>query len=130
MKGTSVNFAYTLITKGFTVLLHDAKQWEEIIERYHGHSPLKNKHAEEELRLHSIKYEFVGADLSNHSGKLTSESFYNYYLGNDPAKWASGVSKHFKVVYQNAYPNIDIEFEAIDQRFKYNFVLHPRRQIK
>ena len=117
--------------QGFTVLLHDEEQWENIVEQYHEHSEVKNKffHSSTEFRFHALKYTFIGADLTNSIGTETAQEYFNYYIGQDQSKWASKAKKHYTIVYQNAYPNIDIEFQAIDQRFKYNFILHPGADI-
>jgi gliding motility-associated-like protein len=117
---------------GFSVLQHDNEKWISWIEEYHEHNQdLKNKHTNQQrtLRFHHVKFKFVGADFSKHRGTKTNKEYYNYYLGNDQSKWKSGVKKHTKILFSDIYANIDLEFEAIDQRFKYNFILKPGADI-
>lgn len=117
--------------QGFTVLLHDHEKWEEIIEAYHKHSDKKNKHnADIAFGFHAIKYHFLNANFSNPRAMESAKEYYNYFLGNDPSKWVSKVAKHYTLVFKDIYPGIDLEFQAIDQRFKYNFILHPGADIK
>lgn len=117
---------------GFTVLLHDEEKWAEMVEHFHSHDQQeqhKFKHKQNKLRFHAIKYVLHGADLSKHQGTKTANEYYNYFVGSDKSKWVSGAKKHYTVLYTNIYPNIDLEFQAVDQRFKYNFILHPGADI-
>ncbi|MBR9860370.1 gliding motility-associated C-terminal domain-containing protein [bacterium] len=125
-------FKIYLDQEGFTVLLHDQEAWVEKVEELHGHDEhSREKHSEDQkLAFHSIRYVFEGADLSNHRGLETYTGVYNYFIGQDKSKWASGAEKHAKVLFKNVYPNIDLEFEALDQRFKYNFILNPGADIR
>ena len=120
--------------EGFSVLLHDEKKWSEIVSDFHDDKLHKHdSHSSKgplSLNYQYIKYEFVGADLSLHTGTKTTSEYYNFFIGNDKSKWAGGVKKHTKVLFVNIYPNIDLEFETIDERFKYNFILKPGADIK
>lgn len=117
--------------KGFTLLLHDEEKWAEMVEAYHDHDADGHKHKfkNNALRLHAIKYVFEGADFSKPVGSNTAKEYFNYYLGNDQSKWVHGAKKHYTVTFKNIYPKIDLEFQAIDQRFKYNYILHPGADI-
>lgn len=118
--------------QGFRVLLHNAKTWGNWVEEYHTHRKTKNKVSSNQklMEFHAIQYQFVGADFSKHSGELPFEANYNYFIGKDRSKWASRVKKYPKVVYRDIYANIDLEVEAIDQRFKYNFILKNGADIE
>ncbi|MDB0055082.1 hypothetical protein N9F53_00765, partial [Bacteroidia bacterium] len=120
--------------EGFSVLLHDEGKWSEIVSDFHNDKLHKHdSHSSKgplSLNYQYIKYKFVGADLSLHTGTKTTSEYYNFFIGNDKSKWAGGVKKHTKVLFVNIYPNIDLEFETIDERFKYNFILKPGADIK
>jgi hypothetical protein len=119
--------------KGFSVLLRDNDKWSEIVSGFHNHKGHKlNSNIEDSglLGFQYIQYEFIGANMTQHSGTQSNAEYYNYFIGDDQSKWASNVKKHTKVRYTNIYPNIDLEFEAIDRRFKYNFILNPGSDIK
>lgn len=117
--------------EGFSVLLHDNETWIEWINEAHEHKQLKTRknRASKTLKFQFIKFELVGADLSNYMGQKPFNAYYNYYLGNDRSRWVSGAKKYEKLYFTNIYPNIDLEFEAIDQRFKYNFILNRGASI-
>lgn len=48
---------------------------------------------------------------------------YNFYLGNDPDKWATNVKAVHEVVLQNVYPNIDFRITGADGGVKTAFIV-------
>ena len=118
-----------LNSSGFSVLLHDQDKWESWVEEFHDHGNenVAHKHIPDSksLDFHHIQFEFVGANFSNPNPTETNSEYYNYFLSNEQSKWVSNVKKHPILVFKNIYPKIDLEYKVIDQRFKYNFILHP-----
>lgn len=55
--------------------------------------------------------------------KLGSTS--NYFLGNNPSDWHTGVPRYAKVRYNDVYPGIDLVYYNADRRLEYDFVLAP-----
>ena len=49
----------------------------------------------------------------------------NYYVGNDPRKWRSGITTYGKVKYQGIYPGIDAVFYGNQRQLEYDFVVAP-----
>ena len=49
----------------------------------------------------------------------------NYILGNDPAKWRSGVPHYARVQYDQVYPGIDLVFYGNPQQLEYDLVVAP-----
>jgi hypothetical protein len=49
----------------------------------------------------------------------------NYFLGNDPSKWRSGVSRYARVSYQNVYPGVNMAFHGAERELEFDFVLAP-----
>jgi gliding motility-associated-like protein len=129
----NVNYEVTFHTskiyledEGFKISLHNQEQWKQWIEEYHEHEHNEGKTKVSDnrtLEFHTLFYEFVNADLSNVKGVNANNAHLNYFVGKDASKWKSEVKKYQKIYYTNIYPNIDLEVEAIDQRFKYNFLL-------
>ncbi len=91
--------------------------------------------AGEKIRCHAYEMRFVGAAASPQlaPGKALPH-YHNYFLGNDPQKWAGGVPVYSTLRYKNVYPGIDVqlrrggedakgEFVAVDRRFH---PPHPR----
>ncbi len=77
------------------------------------------------VKYHRVAIEFVNANpnpevisLNQNTSKI---NYYNEYSGKFNFE---NINHYNKVVYQNIYPGIDIEFLNGDQ-FKYNIILHP-----
>jgi hypothetical protein len=68
-----------------------------------------------ELKGPSRGAQLTGAD------KL--EGVANYYIGNDPKKWRSGITTYGKVKYQGIYPGIDAVFYGNQRQLEYDFVV-------
>lgn len=49
----------------------------------------------------------------------------NYYIGNDPKKWRTGIPTYSRVEYQNVYPGVDIVYYGSQQQLEYDFVVAP-----
>ena len=50
----------------------------------------------------------------------------NYYIGNDPARWQTGISNYRKVVYRDAYPGVDVAYYGNPAQLEADFVVKPR----
>ncbi len=49
----------------------------------------------------------------------------NYYLGNDPERWAEDVPNYGEVLYTDIYPGIDLRYYFADGGLKYDFIVDP-----
>ncbi|MCP5116608.1 MAG: hypothetical protein GY953_37745, partial [bacterium] len=49
----------------------------------------------------------------------------NYFIGNDPSRWSSGVPHFRRVRYQDAYSGIDVVYHARGNDLEYDFVIAP-----
>ncbi|MGA2389529.1 MAG: SBBP repeat-containing protein [Candidatus Sulfotelmatobacter sp.] len=49
----------------------------------------------------------------------------NYFIGNDPKKWQTGVAQFAGVRYQSVYPGIDLVFYGNQGRLEYDFKVAP-----
>ena len=49
----------------------------------------------------------------------------NYLIGNDPARWHTGVPTSSKVRYRNVYPGIDLIYYGNQRQLEYDFVVAP-----
>ncbi|HXJ89376.1 MAG TPA: SBBP repeat-containing protein [Candidatus Binatia bacterium] len=59
----------------------------------------------------------TGADL------LPGKS--NYFIGNDPGKWRTGVPQFARVRYENVYPGINLVFYGKQGHLEYDFEVSP-----
>src|SRR5207237_36954 len=49
----------------------------------------------------------------------------NYYIGNEPLKWRTGVATYAKVEYTAIYPGIDLVYYGNQRELEYDFVVSP-----
>ncbi len=49
----------------------------------------------------------------------------NYYVGNDPSKWQTGVPEFARVSYRNVYPGIDLDFHGAQKQTEFDFLVNP-----
>jgi hypothetical protein len=49
----------------------------------------------------------------------------NYFIGNDPAKWRSGVQTYAKVKYEGIYSGIDLVYYGNQRQLEYDFIVAP-----
>ncbi|MDP9159568.1 MAG: SBBP repeat-containing protein [Acidobacteriota bacterium] len=62
------------------------------------------------------------SQLTSH-GLLPGTS--NYFRGNDPKEWRTGVQSYSKVRFQNVSPGIDFVFYGTQQQIEYDIVVAP-----
>ena len=80
--------------------------------------------------IHRIDISFVN---SNQNAKIISSDvapdYINYYTSGTSEQGVTNVHHYKKVLYQNIYNNIDVEFVLSDEKkcgnFKYNFIVKP-----
>ena len=49
----------------------------------------------------------------------------NYFIGNDPKRWLTGVPTYAKVKYEGVYSGIDLLYHGNPQQLEYDFVVAP-----
>ncbi|MCS6903934.1 MAG: gliding motility-associated C-terminal domain-containing protein [Bacteroidia bacterium] len=59
------------------------------------------------------------------SKKFPIATYKNYFIGNNPQKWASYVRNYQEIIYHNLYPNIDLKFYNDNHQLKYDFIIAP-----
>lgn len=85
----------------------------------------------QKLKLHAYTVTFVGANTSPQmmpSG--ITEDYVNYYIGNDPSKWATHVPRYNTLTVNDLYPHIDVVYTGGQQSIKYNFIVKPHGKIE
>jgi hypothetical protein len=53
------------------------------------------------------------------------EARFNYFIGNDPAKWRTNIPSYRAVVYREAYPGIDLKFYGTGRQLEYDIMVKP-----
>ena len=105
---------------GFTYLFHNDKDAEKLFD----HSK-RNQSKVQPVRAHAYQVKFLNADQANLKATKPRTAYNNYFLGNDPSKWASKVPIFDQVRYENLYPGIHLDAYDVDGYFKYDFVVEP-----
>ncbi len=73
-------------------------------------------------RRHSIEMKWDGAAIIEQTVPLQPNSAYhNYYIGNDPKKWAENVKLYSEVILKNVWQGIDIRLYFQRHNLRYDF---------
>ncbi|MBK8497238.1 MAG: gliding motility-associated C-terminal domain-containing protein [Flavobacteriales bacterium] len=76
----------------------------------------------EPLRMHAYRVSFIGGHAKDHSGTDRRTHYANYFLGNDPQKWAGGVGVYGGADLHDVYPGIDLHVDGATG-LKYDWLL-------
>jgi gliding motility-associated-like protein len=132
-KGDFKTGAFFLENKGFTVVLHQSEDIQRLSIAVHGHDDENTDNISKPINnippvVHSFAYKvkFLGATSNVQQipdKKLPTHN--NYFIGDDPAKWAGDCSVYTAITYSNIYPNIDIRYYSDAGKLKYDFIVKP-----
>jgi gliding motility-associated-like protein len=99
---------------------------------FHDNSVIQKAHLGQEvpekdnvIRGHIYKVEFVGASVPEFLQEDQTSEYYNFYLGNDPKKWASEVYGFKHVLAKELYPGIQLQTYSQDEKLKYDWIIAP-----
>lgn len=116
-----------LEAKGITYLFYK----EEDLKKIHRHpSPVNSSDGEIILHGHVFKVHFSEANFAKISGSDKYPGIRNYFLGNNPSKWASYVNAYEKINYKEIYPFIDLSIYSYGNDVKYDFIVAPGGNVK
>jgi len=77
-------------------------------------------------RPETVRIGLAGASPNpqiEHLDELPGKS--NYFIGNDPRAWRTGVPSYGKVKYAGIYPGIDLVFYGDQQQLEFDFIVAP-----
>jgi fibronectin type 3 domain-containing protein len=72
-----------------------------------------------------FKMSFQGANRVVPMGVARLPFDSNFFIGNDPLGWRTGVPNYREVVYEGLYDGADLVFKATPEGVKYEFIVHP-----
>jgi gliding motility-associated-like protein len=79
-----------------------------------------------DLRGHVYEVNFLNANPSPIAvPDKPLNTYNNYFIGNDPQKWAARCKLFNAVTYKEIYPNIDVRYYSDQGKLKYDFIVHP-----
>jgi len=113
-----------LTPEGFRYFFVDYGELEQLHRR--SHQPDGSSHDDDLVRAQAVFVSFPGANpnvVPHPFGE--SQEYFNFYFGNDPARWASDVHAYSGVLYESFYPDIDLKVYASGEDIKYDLVVAP-----
>ncbi|MHC1706399.1 MAG: gliding motility-associated C-terminal domain-containing protein [Bacteroidales bacterium] len=79
---------------------------------------------ERQVDCHAFTVNFLGANAMPEISTGGQFSFYyNYFLGNDPSRWASYVRAYNDVIYGSLYDGVDLKIGSSGSFLKYEFIV-------
>jgi gliding motility-associated-like protein len=110
--------------KGFTWFFYDDDAYGKAVHgARHGH--IKTEDLPKAIKYHILKVNFVNANPSVTSASNPSKPYYNYYLGNDPERWATGVKGYYQLKKENIWQGINMKLYNSPNGLKYDFIISP-----
>lgn len=99
----------------------------------HGHGHEHGDHhehgvenADSLVKGHVFQVSFQGANSDPIiSPDLKYPEYHNFYLGNDPDKWAAEVPSYGLVSYADLWSGVDYRIYGFGDALKYDFIVHP-----
>lgn len=92
---------------------------------HHAHEP-GSAHADTLVKGHAFQVSFPGANTEAiMTPNIRYPEYHNYYLGDDPSKWAAEVPLFGQVTYEGVWPGVDYRVYGFGDALKYDFILAP-----
>ena len=136
-KGDINSGAFFLENKGFSVLLNNTDDLNNLSETFHGHKaptgagtvksiPGDKSMPAVTIHSHLYRVKFIGASEGiNITPDKLIPTYNNYFIGSDRTKWAADCKIFGAVTYKNVYPNIDVRYYSASGRLKYDIIVNP-----
>ncbi|HET9825962.1 MAG TPA: hypothetical protein VFP87_11540, partial [Chitinophagaceae bacterium] len=125
--------AFYVQNDGFTVVQHNPSDWSKIAEARHRHlveNEKLSRQAAVTVHSHAYKVEFLNG---NQNPEILADKplpgYNNYFIGNDPLKWASDCKVYQGITIRNVYPSIDVRYYSNSGAVKYDLIVKPGADI-
>jgi gliding motility-associated-like protein len=127
-KGDVSNGSFFIRSGGFTIVQNNPEDLTRIAGLLHGTASADAKGNSNAyiLRSHAWNVDFIGASPEMRvvpDKKI--ETHNNYFIGNDPSKWASNCRIYQAVTLENIYPNVDARYYTDKGTLKYDIIVRP-----
>ena len=97
----------------------------------HGDVTVGSKNAiTSNYRSQDIKLTFVNSEAPQVKGDQLLSHYTNYFLGDNPSKWASHCRNFTKITYQNVWSGIDLAYFFTSEGMKYEFYIEPWANVE
>lgn len=117
---------------GFSILQHDPNTWDFLQKMGKHAEPSTPSFVQRDangdiiLKSHSWNVNFMNASPSMQvipDKKIVT--YNNYFLGNDPSKWAGQCQIFQAMTMKNVYPGIDVRYYTHNGTLKYDIIVSP-----
>ena len=94
----------------------------------HGPAALDGRaHVRPKLGGFAVAMNFAGADpRASAEGTDKLPGISNYFIGNHPANWKTGIPNYERVRYRSIYPGVDLVYYGNQGRLEYDLVVSPQ----
>src|SRR6266487_5424819 len=119
---------------GFMVVQHSPSDWARVSEITHRHAHDKKDENQKETRitLHSHAYQVKFLN-GNKNPQIEADKplpgYNNYFIGNDPSKWAANCKIYQGITLKEVYPNVDVRYYSNNGALKYDLIIKPGADI-
>lgn len=128
-QGEVSNGAFFIRNGGFTVVQHNPADLQRLTQFKHGLSAdgkMTGTPPPVTVRSHAWNVDFIGAS----SGALIIPdkplpTYNNYFIGNNPSKWAAECKIYQGVTIKNVYPGVDVRYYTDRGTLKYDILVQP-----
>jgi gliding motility-associated-like protein len=124
--------AFFIRDGGFTILQHNPNDILALSERLHGIQSANGQSRDGSVTVnsHSWNVDFIGASpqMRIAPDKQVSTN-NNYFIGNDPSKWASDCRLFQAITLQDVYPNVDVRYYTDNSTLKYDIIVKPGANV-
>ncbi|MFH2142833.1 MAG: PKD domain-containing protein [Bacteroidota bacterium] len=93
---------------------------------HHSHEKTSECEHHPDIQGHAFKINFINANPNTIvCGEHKLNEYRNYFIGNDPSKWASNVDVFTQVNYNNIFIGIDLKIYDYNNGLKYDYIVSP-----
>lgn len=125
--------AFYLQKNGFTIAQNNPADLENIKEIRHREvagADIKQKSSVTVIHSHAYTVKFLNSQDPQILPDKPVPSVNNYFIGNDPGKWASNCRIFKGITYKEIYPGIDVRYYSdAGSNLKYDFIVHPGADV-
>ncbi|MBI5372622.1 MAG: PKD domain-containing protein [Sphingobacteriales bacterium] len=128
-KGDVSNGVFFIREGGFTVVQHNPADLLRLGQFKHGlnsEGKIANTIEPVRVRSHAWNVDFVGA--SPQMAVIPEKpipTYNNYFIGNDPSRWAAECRIYQGISIQNIYPGVDVRYYTDKGSLKYDILVKP-----
>ncbi len=125
--------AFYVEQNGFMVVQHSPDDWSKIAELIHNHGEKNYQLIKQEaITIHSHAYRVEFLNRNQNPQLIADKSlpgYNNYFIGDDPAKWASDCKAYQGITLKDIYPNVDVRYYSDRGAVKYDLIIKPGADI-